>query len=169
MQTGFDRRMNADIVAGFEQRCRQLWLHKRFAAGQGEAPSAAIVKRFVTQDGRHDLIHAFYLSADGQGLGRTAVGQRRDGLIGQFFTVNKQAIQRTFNHFRCSLRTQIATVEAQTRVIEQILRTGAAFRILAPAAAQGASFKEHHGTNTGAIVSGIALNIKNHKRPLFFV
>ena len=168
MQTGFNRCMNTCIVAGFEQRCRQFWLHKGFTARQGETPAAAIVKRFITHYGRHDVVHAFFLSADGQRLGWTAVGQRRERIIGQFFAMNQQSTQRAFNHLRCGLSTEIATVEAQTRVIEQILRAGAAFRILAPPTAQRASLKEHHGTDTGTIMCGIALDIENHKRPLVF-
>ena len=52
--------------------------------------------------------------------------------------------------------------------MEQILRAGATFRILAPPTAQGASLKEHHSTDPGTIMRGIALDIENHKRPLFF-
>ncbi len=96
------------------------------------------------------------------------MGQRGKRVIGQFFAMNQQSAQRPFNHLRCRLSTEIATLEAQTCVIEQVLRAGAAFRVLAPPAAQGASLKEHHGTDPGTIMCGIALDIENHKRPHFF-
>ncbi|MDI5166083.1 MATE family efflux transporter, partial [Salmonella enterica subsp. enterica serovar Montevideo] len=42
------------------------------------------------------------------------------------------------------------------------LSAGAAFRVLAPATAQRTAFEKYYGTDTGAIVGRIALNIEDH-------
>lgn len=88
--------------------------------------------------------------------------------VSEFFAMDKEAIQRAFDDARGRLDAKLAAFEAQTCIKQQILRARPAFRILTPATAQRASFKEHHGADTGAIVCGIALNIENHKRPHMF-
>ncbi|MNI72265.1 hypothetical protein D3C73_1281970 [compost metagenome] len=82
--------------------------------------------------------------------------------------MNKQAVEGALNDVRRSLNTQVTALQTQTRVIQQILRTGTTLWVLAPATTQRASLKEDYRADTGTIVGGIALDIENHKRPLFF-
>ena len=63
---------------------------------------------------------------------------------------------------RCRLLAQVAAVQAQTRIKQHVPAAGAAFRVLAPATAQRAAFQEHHGTNSGAVVGRVTLNIEDH-------
>ncbi|CSE87068.1 Uncharacterised protein [Shigella sonnei] len=78
--------------------------------------------------------------------------------------MNKQTIQRALNHFRRGLSAQLAAFQTQSCVIQQILRAGAAFRVLTPAAAQRTAFKKYDRADTGAIMGRVALNIENHSR-----
>ncbi|MNN64021.1 hypothetical protein D3C81_1794390 [compost metagenome] len=85
-----------------------------------------------------------------------------------FFAMDNQAIQCTLDNPRCRLLTKLTAVETQTRIEQQILRTGTTLGILTPATAQRAAFHKDNGADAGAIVGGIALNIENHKSPLCF-
>lgn len=89
--------------------------------------------------------------------------QRRDMVRLQALPVNGDAVQRSGDNLRRRLLTEIALFQAEARVIQQIFMAGAAFRILAPAAAQRATFKKDNGANAGTIMRRITLDIKNHK------
>ncbi|OMP13805.1 hypothetical protein COLO4_00918 [Corchorus olitorius] len=143
-------------------RVRQLRVHKRLAAGKRNTAAAAVVKGLIAQHGRHDLAHLLFFTAYGQRLRRAAVGEGVERLFTQFFTVDDETIQRAFDTARRRLLTQVAAVKAQARIKQHVPATGTAFRVLAPATAQRAAFQEHHGTNTGAIVGGVTLNIEDH-------
>ncbi|ESC91609.1 hypothetical protein HMPREF1594_04503 [Escherichia coli 907446] len=66
--------------------------------------------------------------------------------------MNKQTIQRALNHFRCGLSAQLTAFQTESWVIQQILRAGAAFRVLTPVAAQRTAFKKYDRADTGAIM-----------------
>ncbi|MNP06381.1 hypothetical protein D3C76_983610 [compost metagenome] len=140
----------------------KLRTHKGFASGERDASAAAIVKGFVAQDSRHNVGHLFFLAADRQRLGRAAVGEGVEMAFVEFFAMDDQSVQRTVDNSRNRLLAQVAAFEAQTRIKQHIPRAGAAFRVLAPAAAERAALQEHHGTNTWAVVGGVTLNIEDH-------
>ncbi len=103
VQAGFHGGMNARLMAGFKQRGGHFRVHKGFAAGKGDATAAAIVKRLIAQDGRHDLRNLFCFAANAQGLRRAAVCQRIKAFIIKTLTVNEQTIQRPAYHLRRGL------------------------------------------------------------------
>ena len=76
--------------------------------------------------------------------------------------VNDQAIEGAVDNRRRRLLAQIAAGQAQPRVIQQIFATGAALRVLAPAAAQRAAFQEDDGADPWAVMGGIALDVEDH-------
>ena len=77
--------------------------------------------------------------------------------------MDNQPADDPFNHRRGSFLAQVAAVKTQARVEQEILFPGAAFRILAPSAAELASFHEDNGADARTIVGGIALNVENHR------
>ncbi|SBN19686.1 conserved hypothetical protein [Klebsiella variicola] len=83
-------------------------------------------------------------------------------LVVNVLPINDQTIEGTGDNLRRRLLTQIAAGQAQPRVIQQIFAAGAAFRVLAPAAAQRAAFQEDDGTDPWAVMGGIALDVEDH-------
>ncbi len=162
MQAGFHGGVNACLMAGFEKRLRQRWVHKGFAAGKSDAAAAAIVERFITQHRRHDLLDAFLLAAHRERGGGAAVAQRGDMAVVNVLPINDQAIEGAGDNRRRRLLAQLAAGQAQPRVIQQIFATGAALRVLAPAAAQRAAFQEDDGADPWAVMGGIALDVEDH-------
>ena len=162
MKAGFDGGVDPLFVAGFKQGVRQLRVHKRLAAGEGDPAAAAVVEGFVAQYGRHDLLDLLFFTADGQRLRRAAVTKGVERGFIKLLPVDNQAIQRAFDAARCRLLAQVTAVQAQARIKQHVPAAGAAFRVLAPATAQRAAFQEHHGSNTGAIVGRVTLNIEDH-------
>ncbi|SSW80937.1 Uncharacterised protein [Klebsiella pneumoniae] len=75
VKAGFDGGVDTLVMAGFKQRVRQLRVHKRFAAGEGDPAAAAVVEGFIAQYGRHDLFDLLFFAANGQRLRRAAVGE----------------------------------------------------------------------------------------------
>ena len=72
--------------------------------------------------------------------------------IGELFAMDNQTVQLTGNHFRRSLLAEVAAVQAKAGVIQQIRRAGAAFRVLAPAAAQRTAFEEYDSADPRAVM-----------------
>ena len=66
--------------------------------------------------------------------------------------MDNQAVQLAGNHLRRGLLAEVAAVQAQARVIQQIRRAGAAFRVLAPAAAQRTPFEEDDSADPRAVM-----------------
>ncbi|SAZ45189.1 conserved hypothetical protein [Klebsiella quasipneumoniae subsp. similipneumoniae] len=165
MQAGFHSSMDPCLMAGLEQRPRQARIHKGFAAGKGDAAATAIVKGFIAQHRRHDLLDALLFAAHRERGGGAAVAQRGDMAVVNVLPVNDQAIEGAGDNRRRRLLAQLAAGKAQARVIQQVFAAGAALRILAPAAAQRAAFQEDDGADPWAVMGGIALDIEDHGLP----